>query len=155
MRIVIQRVSEASVEVDGNICGQIKKGFLLLVGIGKGDCEDDVITMAEKISKMRIFSDENDKMNLSLADVGGEVLAISQFTLLADCRRGNRPDYFNAMPPDEANRLYELFVCEMQKRNIHTEKGIFGADMKVSLLNDGPVTIVLDSESLKKSRKEK
>lgn len=155
MKVVIQRVTEASVEVDEKICGQIKKGFLLLVGIGKGDCDDDVIVMAEKISKMRIFSDENDKMNLSLADVGGEVLAISQFTLLADCRRGNRPDYFNAMPPDEANRLYELFIAEMRKKDIHTEMGIFGADMKVSLVNDGPVTIVLDSESLKKSRKEK
>ena len=153
MRVVIQRVTEASVKVDGKTVGEIGKGFLILVGVAKGDVEDDSVAMAEKISKMRIFEDENGKMNLSLFDVGGSVLAVSQFTLCADCRRGNRPDYMNAAPPIEANRLYELFVSEMRKKGIKTETGVFGADMKVSLLNDGPVTIVLDSEELKKSRK--
>lgn len=153
MRIVIQRVSEASVTVDGVITGEIGKGFLLLIGVSKGDTANEAVIMAEKISKMRIFEDENEKMNLSLFDVGGSVLAVSQFTLCADCRRGNRPDYFNAAPPSEANELYELFCEEMKKKNITVEKGVFGADMKVSLLNDGPVTIVLDSEDLKKSRK--
>ena len=155
MRIVIQRVSEASVTVDGVITGKIDKGFLLLIGVQKGDTENEAVVMAEKISKMRIFEDENGKMNLSIFDVGGSVLAVSQFTLCADCRRGNRPDYFNAAPPTEANELYELFCREMANKGIVVEKGIFGADMKVSLLNDGPVTIVLDSEDLKKSRNEK
>lgn len=153
MRIVIQRVSEASVSVDGNVVGEIGKGFMLLIGVAKGDTSDEAVALVEKISKMRIFEDENEKMNLSLTDVGGSVLAISQFTLCAECRRGNRPDFFNAAPPAEANELYELFISEMRNKGITTEKGIFGADMKVSLINDGPVTIVLDSEDLKKSRK--
>lgn len=153
MRIVIQRVSEASVAVDGKIVGAIGKGFMLLIGVVKGDTPDEAMFLAEKISKMRIFEDENEKMNLSLTDVGGSVLAISQFTLCADCRRGNRPDFFNAAPPTEANELYELFISKMINIGITTEKGIFGADMKVSLVNDGPVTIVLDSDGLKKSRK--
>ncbi len=152
MKIVIQRVSSASVSVDGAVVGQIGKGFMLLIGIAKGDSVNEAVAMAEKISKMRIFEDENEKMNLSLTDVGGSVLAISQFTLCAECRRGNRPDFFNAAPPAEARELYELFVLEMRKKGIVTEKGVFGADMKVSLVNDGPVTIVLDSEDLKKSR---
>ncbi len=152
MRIVIQRVTEASVEVDEKIVGKIGKGFLLLIGVAKGDTETDAVVIAEKISKMRIFEDENERMNLSLSDVGGSVLVISQFTLCADCRRGNRPDFFNAAPPDEANVLYELFISEMKNKGVVTEKGIFGADMKVSLVNDGPVTIVLDSADLKKNR---
>lgn len=152
MRIVIQRVSRASVEVDGETVGKIGKGLLLLVGVAKGDTENEAKILAEKISKMRIFEDENEKMNLSLFDVGGQVLAVSQFTLCADCRRGNRPDYMNAAPPSEANGLYELFVEEMRQKGLTVEKGIFGADMKVELLNDGPVTIVLDSQDLKKSR---
>ena len=153
MRIVIQRVSEASVVVDGKVVGAIGKGFMLLIGVAKGDTADEAVALAEKISKMRIFEDENEKMNLSILDVGGSVLAISQFTLCAECRRGNRPDFFNAAPPAEANELYELFISEMRNKGIVTEKGIFGADMKVSLINDGPVTIVLDSDDLKKSRK--
>ena len=152
MKIVIQRVSEASVSVDGNVVGRIGKGFMLLIGVVKGDTEQDAVTLAEKIYKLRVFEDENEKMNLSLADVNAEVLAISQFTLCAECRRGNRPDFFNAAPPSEANSLYELFAEEMRKKGITTEMGIFGADMKVSLINDGPVTIILDSEDLKKSR---
>ncbi|MBR5322058.1 MAG: D-tyrosyl-tRNA(Tyr) deacylase [Clostridia bacterium] len=153
MRIVIQRVSEASVSVEGNVVGKIGKGFMLLIGVSKGDTSEEAVKLAEKISKMRIFEDENEKMNLNLTDVGGSVLAISQFTLCAECRRGNRPDFFNAASPTEANELYELFISEMRDKGITTEKGIFGADMKVSLINDGPVTIVLDSDDLKKSRK--
>ncbi|MBE6642348.1 MAG: D-tyrosyl-tRNA(Tyr) deacylase [Ruminococcaceae bacterium] len=152
MKIVIQRVSEASVSVEGKTVGRIGKGFMLLIGVAKGDTEQDAVTLAEKIYKLRVFEDENEKMNLSLADVNGGVLAISQFTLCAECRRGNRPDFFNAAPPSEANAIYELFVEEMRKKGITTEMGIFGADMKVSLINDGPVTIILDSEELKKSR---
>lgn len=152
MKVVIQRVSRASVSVEGQIVGSIDKGFMLLVGIVKGDTEAEVNSMAEKISKMRIFEDENEKMNRSLADVGGSVLAISQFTLCADCRRGNRPDFFNAAPPAEANGLYELFMSLLRNKGIRVEKGVFGAHMEVSLVNDGPVTIVLDSDDLKKSR---
>lgn len=155
MRVVIQRVNEASVEVEKRIVGKIGKGFLLLVGVEKGDTCSEAAALAEKISKMRIFEDENGKMNLSLNDVGGEVLSVSQFTLCADCRRGNRPDYFNAAPPSEANELYELFNDEIRNKGVLVEKGVFGADMKVSLVNDGPVTIILDSKDLKKSRNEK
>lgn len=155
MRVVIQRVNEASVEVEQKIVGKIGKGFLLLVGVEKGDTSSEAIMLAEKISKMRIFEDENGKMNLSLSDVDGAVLSVSQFTLCADCRRGNRPDYMNAAPPSEANELYELFNSEIRNKGFVVEKGIFGADMKVSLVNDGPVTIILDSKDLKKSRNEK
>ena len=146
MRIVIQRVSEARVDVDGKTVGEIKKGFLLLVGVSKGDLPEDAVMLAEKISKMRIFEDENGKMNLSLSDVSGSVLSVSQFTLCADCRRGNRPDYMNAAPPKEANELYELFNSILLEKGFTVEKGIFGADMKVSLVNDGPVTILYDTE---------
>lgn len=152
MRIVIQRVTHASVKVDGETVGKIGKGFLLLIGVAKGDTENEAKVLAEKISKMRIFEDENEKMNLSLFDVCGQVLAVSQFTLCADCRRGNRPDYMNAAPPSDANALYELFMDELRKKGLTVEQGIFGADMKIELLNDGPVTIVLDSQDLKKSR---
>ena len=155
MKVVIQRVSNASVEVDGNTVGKIGKGFLLFVGVVNGDTEAEAVLVAEKISKMRIFEDENGKMNLSLNDVGGSILSISQFTLCADCRRGNRPDYMDAAPPKEADGLYRFFNRYLEDKGITVEKGIFGADMKVSLLNDGPVTIILDSNELKKSRKEK
>ena len=152
MKVVIQRVSRASVSVEGSVVGSIEKGFMLLIGIVKGDTETEITAVAEKISKMRIFEDENEKMNLGLADVGGSVLAISQFTLCADCRRGNRPDFFNAAPPAEANRLYEYFMSLLRDKGIKVEKGVFGAHMEVSLVNDGPVTIILDSDDLKKSR---
>ena len=155
MKVVIQRVNEASVEVEENIVGKIQKGLLLLVGVAKGDTADEAIVLAEKISKMRIFEDDNGKMNLSVADIGGSILSVSQFTLCADCRRGNRPDYMNAMPPAEANDLYEIFNSKLEEKGFIVQKGIFGADMKVSLINDGPVTIILDSNDLKKSRNEK
>ena len=152
MRVVIQRVNGASVEVENKIVGEIDKGFLLLVGVEKGDTTAEADAVAEKISKMRIFEDENGKMNLALNDVGGSILSVSQFTLCADCRRGNRPDYLNAAPPTEANELYEYFNEYLKNKGFIVEKGIFGADMKVSLVNDGPVTIILDSNDLKKSR---
>lgn len=153
MKIVIQRVKQASVEAESRLVGSIDNGFLLLVGVEKGDSENEAVMLAEKISKLRIFEDENGKMNLNLEQVGGSILSVSQFTLCADCRRGNRPDFLNSAPPDEANVLYEFFNRQLVDKGIRVEKGIFGADMKVSLINDGPVTIILDSNDLKKSRK--
>lgn len=149
LKTVIQRVNYASVCVDGEIKGKIDKGFLILLGVGKDDTEKDCDKLAEKISKLRIFEDENGKTNLSIADVGGEMLIISQFTLYADCSHGNRPSFINAGAPNEANRLYEHFCERIRSKGIHVEKGIFGADMKVELLNDGPFTICLDSADLK------
>lgn len=143
MRAVVQRVSESSVTVDGKTVGSIGKGYLVLVGFTHTDTEADCGRIAKKIGNLRIFSDENDKINLSLADVSGEILCISQFTLYADCTHGNRPAFVNAMRPDEAERLYDRF-CEMLSEYAHTERGIFGADMKVSLLNDGPFTVMLE-----------
>ncbi|MBP1548208.1 MAG: D-tyrosyl-tRNA(Tyr) deacylase [Oscillospiraceae bacterium] len=143
MRVVVQRVANASVSVDGEIVGSIEKGFLLLAGFTEGDTEADCIRIAKKISGLRIFSDENDKINLSLADVGGSVLCISQFTLYADCSHGNRPSFTAAARPDTAKPLYDFFCNELEK-NVRTERGIFGADMKVSLLNDGPFTVIIE-----------
>lgn len=144
MRIVIQRVEHASVKVDGNVCGKIGKGYLVLLGIGQQDDERECERLATKMINLRIFSDENGKTNLSLKDVGGELLIISQFTLYADCRKGNRPNFLMAKGPSEAERLYEYFT-ELCRREIPVvEQGIFGADMKVELLNDGPFTIVLE-----------
>ena len=143
MRTVIQRVTQASVTVDGNTVGSIGKGFLVLAGFTDGDTEADCIRIAKKISGLRIFSDENDKINLSLKDVDGEVLCISQFTLYADCTHGNRPSFINAARPETAEPLYDFFCKELQKY-VHTERGIFGADMKVSLLNDGPFTVIVE-----------
>ena len=144
MKAVVQRVAHASVKVDGEIKGEIGNGFLVLLGVGQGDTEADADRLVNKIVKMRIFSDENDKINLSLADVGGEMLVISQFTLYADCRKGNRPNFIQAGKPDEAERLYEYFVEECRKQVPVVEKGVFGADMKVELLNDGPFTVILE-----------
>jgi len=143
MRVVVQRVANASVSVDGEIVGSIEKGFLLLAGFTEGDTKADCIRIAKKISGLRIFSDENDKINLSLADVGGSVLCISQFTLYADCSHGNRPSFTAAARPDTAKPLYDFFCNELEK-NVRTERGIFGADMKVSLLNDGPFTVIIE-----------
>ena len=148
MIAVLQRVSRASVTVDKDMCGSIENGLLILLGVKNGDTEKDAVLLADKISKLRIFSDENGKMNLSVRDVEGKALVISNFTLLANYKKGNRPDYMNGAKPDEANRLYEYF-CDYISALVPTERGIFGADMKVELLNDGPVTIVMDSEVLK------
>lgn len=143
MRAVVQRVTQAKVEVDGKVTGEIKNGFLVLVGFTHGDTEADCIRVAKKISGLRIFSDENDKINLSLKDVEGDILCVSQFTLYADCSHGNRPSFTNAARPDLAESLYEFFCKELEKY-AHTERGIFGADMKVSLLNDGPFTVIIE-----------
>lgn len=144
MRVIVQRVINASVEVDGQICGSIKKGLLVFIGVGDGDSENDCKRLADKIINLRIFSDENDKINLSLKDVNGELLIVSQFTLYADCKKGNRPNFTQAAKPDIANALYEFFVDYCKNLVPVVETGIFGADMKVKLLNDGPFTIVLE-----------
>lgn len=145
MKVVVQRVSEASVTIDGQIHGKIDKGFLLLVGIQDSDNEEIVRKMADKIARMRIFVDENDKMNLSLSQVSGDILSISQFTLYADCKKGNRPSFSLAGKPEHAKKMYLYFNDYLRSLGIKVEEGIFGADMKVRLLNDGPVTIILDS----------
>lgn len=152
MKAVIQRVANASVEVDGAVVGKCERGYLILLGVAEGDTENDAELLCRKIAGLRIFRDENDKMNLSIKDIDGEALVISQFTLLANYRHGNRPDFLGSAKPDEANRLYEYFKALLQKEIRRVESGIFGADMKVSLLNDGPVTICMDSEILKKKK---
>lgn len=146
MRAVVQRVSEASVMIDGKRIGSIGKGFLVLLGVGEGDTDEDMKYIADKIIKLRIFGDENDKMNLGLSDVDGEMLVISQFTLYGDCSHGRRPYFGDAMEPVGARAMYERFVEYVRSNGIHTETGEFGADMKVSLTNDGPVTIILESK---------
>lgn len=147
MRAVVQRVTNADVKIDGRVNGKIDDGLLVLLGVGNGDTEEDMKYIADKIIKLRIFSDENDKMNLSLEDVGGSMLVISQFTLYGDCSHGRRPYFGNAMEPVSANEMYEKFVAYIREKGIHTETGEFGADMKVSLTNDGPVTIILESKN--------
>ncbi len=146
MRVVIQRVKNASVEIDGNVNGKINTGFLVLLGIASTDTKQDVDYLVKKVVNLRVFSDENDKMNLSLKDVNGELLVISQFTLYGNCREGNRPSFIEAARPDVAVPLYEYFVEECKKQISVVETGVFGADMKVSLLNDGPVTIIIESK---------
>ena len=148
MIAVIQRVSHASVTINETLHSEIGKGLLILLGVKQGDESRDAELLAQKISKLRIFNDENGKMNLSVVDVCGSVLAVSNFTLLANYKKGNRPDYMNGAKPDEANRLYEYF-CECIQKSVPTKMGVFGEDMKIDLLNDGPVTIVMDSEVLK------
>lgn len=146
MRLVVQRVTEANVKVDGKIVGEIKKGFLVLLGIKTTDTKQDADYLVRKLINLRIFSDENDKMNLALKDIGGELLIISQFTLYGDCKKsGNRPSFTDSAKPDIAIPLYEYFVEECKKQIPVVQTGIFGADMKVSLINDGPVTIIIDS----------
>ena len=147
MRAVVQRVTNADVKIDGRVNGKIDDGLLVLLGVGNGDTEEDMKHISDKIIKLRIFSDENDKMNLSLEDVGGSMLVISQFTLYGDCSHGRRPYFGNAMEPVSANEMYEKFVAYIREQGIHTETGEFGADMKVSLTNDGPVTIILESKN--------
>jgi len=152
MKFVIQRVTSASVEVNREIVGKINKGFLVLIGITHEDTFEIADAMIKKLINLRVFEDENEKMNLALKDVNGELLLISQFTLYANCKNGNRPDFLNAAKPEYANKLYEYIIEKCKKENINVQTGIFGADMKVNLLNDGPVTIILDSdEILKKS----
>lgn len=148
MKFVIQRVSEANVKVDGQIIGEIGKGFMVLVGVGHEDTKQIADKMIKKLVGLRIFEDENGKTNLSLADVNGELLMISQFTLYANCKKGNRPSFTDAGLPDAANEMYEYIIAECKKSVPVVEKGSFGADMKVSLVNDGPFTVILDSEKL-------
>ncbi|MCS7025271.1 MAG: D-aminoacyl-tRNA deacylase [Bryobacteraceae bacterium] len=145
MRAVIQRVSRASVTVNGNVTGAIGRGIVILLGIGKGDQEKDADFLLDKIYNLRIFPDEQDKMNLSAADVGASLLVVSQFTLLGDCRKGRRPSFDSAAPPAEAKRLYEYFIAKAQERGIPVATGIFQASMQVELVNDGPVTFILES----------
>ena len=148
MRAVVQRVSRASVTVDGEIVGKIDKGLLVFLGVGDGDTEVDMKYIADKVIGLRIFSDSDDKMNLSVTDVGGEILAISQFTLYGDCRKGRRPNFTSSMEPAGASRMYDEFVKYLRNNNIRTQTGEFGADMKVELLNDGPGTLILDSSKI-------
>ena len=148
MKAVIQRVSHASVTADGVVTGEIGKGFMILLGVAQGDTEADCEKLADKISKLRIFADENGKTNLSINDVGGDMLIVSQFTLLADCHHGNRPSFINAGTPDEANSLYQIFsqMCE-QRISGRVANGVFGAEMQVQLTNDGPFTILLECKN--------
>lgn len=150
MIAVLQRVTKASVSVEGAVVGKCQKGLAILLGVADGDSEKDAKALAEKICKLRIFTDENDKMNLSVMDIDGEALVISNFTLLANYAHGNRPDYMSAAKPAEADRLYGLFCEELGGKLKSVEKGVFGADMAVEISNDGPVTIVMDSKILVK-----
>lgn len=144
MKLVIQRVKKAEVKVDGQTVGKIDEGFLVLIGIKVGDTKEQADYLVKKLCNLRVFSDENGKMNKSLNDVKGKLLIVSQFTLYANCSDGNRPSFIEAARPEEAIPLYEYFCNECMKKNIEVQKGIFGAEMKVELLNDGPVTIVME-----------
>ena len=146
MRALIQRVSSSKVVVSGKVVGSIGRGFNVLIGIAKDDTLEDVLYIKDKILNLRIFEDENEKMNLSLKDIKGEILAISQFTLYGDCRKGRRPNFMNAMAGEDAKKLYDELVLELKKSNLKVETGIFGADMKVDIQNDGPVTIIMESK---------
>ena len=148
MKLVIQRVTHASVTVDNNVIGKIGKGYMLLIGVSDTDTKEIADKMLDKMIKLRIFEDENGKTNLSLADVGGELLLISQFTLYANCKKGNRPSFIEAGSPDHANALYEYIVEKCKERVDVVEQGEFGAEMKVELLNDGPFTVILDSQQI-------
>ncbi len=147
MKAVIQRVKESSVSVDGKVVGSCGKGYMILVGVAKGDTEKQADLLARKTAALRVFEDENGKMNLSVLDIDGEILAISQFTLCADCKKGNRPSFTPAEEPENANRLYEFYCRKLEEYGVKkVDKGIFGADMNVSLVNDGPVTICFDTD---------
>ena len=152
MKAVIQRVESASVSVEGKIAGACEKGFMLLFGAAKGDTEEDAELLARKTANLRVFCDENGKMNKSVLDIGGGILAISQFTLCADVKKGNRPSFTEALEPQKAEELYDFFCKRLKAEGVsRVEKGIFGADMKVSLVNDGPVTIIFDTEIWRKN----
>lgn len=146
MKLLVQRVSSAKVDVDSKTVGKINNGFLVLIGVTHTDTREIADYLVKKLCNLRVFKDENSKMNLSIKDVDGELLIVSQFTLYADCQHGNRPSFVNSAKPDMANELYEYFVERCRKEVKNVETGIFGADMKVSLLNDGPVTIMLEKE---------
>jgi len=150
MRLLVQRVNGASVTVENEVVGKIDKGFLIFVGVGPEDDEAICSKMAQKVVQMRVFEDADGKMNKSVTDIGGSFLAVSQFTLYADCRKGNRPSFTGACEPKRANDLYEFFCSEVEKMGIKVERGVFGADMQVALVNDGPVTIMLDSDEIVK-----
>lgn len=146
MKAVIQRVKEANVKVDNEVIGEIKQGLVVLLGVTHEDTLEDVTYLVNKISHLRIFEDDNHKMNISLADIEGSVLSISQFTLYGDTRKGRRPNFMNAAKPDKANELYEAFNAQLKEAGIHVETGQFGAMMDVQLINDGPVTLILDTK---------
>ncbi len=147
MRAVIQRVLQSDVSVNGQVSGEISKGLNVLLGVVDGDTEKEAELLASKIAKLRIFEDEQEKMNLSVTDVDGEILVISQFTLCADCKKGNRPSFTDSAPPEEAKRLYEYFSCCLAGNGVKkVANGIFAADMRVNIVNDGPVTIILDTD---------
>lgn len=147
MKVVLQRVSEASVKVDNEIVGKINQGLMLLIGVDENDENPDADWLVKKILDVRVFSDEDGKMNHSVKDINGEILCISQFTLISDYKKGNRPSYIKAAKPDKAIPLFEYFKNELKKSGLKIESGIFGADMKLSLINDGPVTLVFDSKT--------
>lgn len=152
MKAVIQRVLKSSVSVDGEVVGSSGKGYMILVGVAKGDTEKYADLLAKKTASLRVFEDDAGKMNLSVLDVDGDILAISQFTLCADCKKGNRPSFTNSEEPENAKRLYELFCNELKNNGVkNVETGIFAADMKVSLINDGPVTICFDTDIWRKN----
>lgn len=148
MRFIVQRVTRASVTVEGKVIGSIDRGFLVLIGVGQGDTKMMADKLIKKMLGLRIFDDENDKINLSLRDVGGNLLLVSQFTLYADCKKGNRPSFIRAGAPNEAEQMYEYIIEKCREEFPEVQTGSFGADMKVELLNDGPFTIILDSEEL-------
>ena len=144
MKLVVQRVKQAQVEVEGKIVGKIQKGFLVLLGVSQEDSKENADYLVKKLCNLRVFTDENDKMNLALKDIGGELLIVSQFTLYADTTSGNRPSFTQAAKPEKANELYEYFCNKCEQNEIKVQKGIFGAHMKVDLTNDGPVTIIIE-----------
>lgn len=150
MKLLIQKVAKAEVRVEDQAIGKISRGFLILCGFKKGDSTESIAKMAEKCLNLRIFEDIEAKMNLSLLDIKGEVLVVSQFTLYADCRKGRRPGFDDSMPSEQAKQYYELLIEELKRSNLRVEKGVFGARMKIELINDGPVTIMLDSDDLSK-----
>ena len=146
MRAVVQRVSSARVEIDGEVAGSIGRGLLVLLGVGQGDSEKQAHWLADKIAGLRIFEDDAGKMNLSVEEVGGSALVVSQFTLYGDCRKGRRPSFTGAAPPEEADRLYQVFVARLKERGLPVSTGVFQAMMQVHLVNDGPVTVVVETE---------
>ncbi|KUK14688.1 MAG: D-tyrosyl-tRNA(Tyr) deacylase [Synergistetes bacterium] len=153
MRTLVQRVKEGAVLIDGREVGKIGKGVVVLLGVGQGDTMEDLDYLVDKVVNLRIFSDEEGKMNLSLIDVGGEALVVSQFTLYADCRKGRRPSFTDAAPPEKGKEMYEAFVNKLREKGIKVETGEFGAMMLVKIYNDGPVTIMLDSEDRRRPRR--